>query len=73
MTDCHSAAKNYFIKYGELGVLSNAAERVIPCTVELLSFYKNLVAGSDEAEAPTDVGEKARGGWHWHESRRGCC
>ena len=29
LTECYSAAKNYFIKYGELGVLNCGAERVI--------------------------------------------
>ena len=32
-----------------------------------------LISGSDEAEAPTYVGEKARGGRHWHEGRSCSC
>ena len=45
------------------------------CSVSILSMFndKTPIPGSDEAEAPTDVGEKARRGWHWHEDRRGCC
>ena len=37
--DCFSAAKNYFIKYGELGVMNCAAERV---TIKLVEKQKDL-------------------------------
>ena len=37
--DYFSAAKNYFIKYGELGVMNCAAERV---TIKLVDKLKDL-------------------------------
>ena len=39
--DYFSAAKNYFIKYGELGVMNCAAERVIIKLVDKLKDLKN--------------------------------
>ena len=72
--DYFSAAKNYFIKYGELGVMNCAAERVtIKLVDKLKDLEKILLLGLDEAETPPDVGEEAWRGWLWHEDRSRCC
>ena len=40
LTECYSAAKNYFIKYGELGVLNCAAERVMTNLIGIMPFQR---------------------------------
>ena len=56
------AAKNFFIKYGEIGSIHGRVEHVsgdqtaAHVTCYLLVFLPHAAAGSEQAEAPSDVG-----------------